>query len=164
MDKRVLIAGTDDDTRIGTDFMDKYPRNSSVKKVDFDTERFPYGDGTFDDVISRKVIMHLKSPEHFLKECYRVLKNEGRIYITADNGIYYGIHILIHNISNSQVNKVYHLFTKEALELWLKEAGFVEISVRYGTIMPDKSIESEVYKDLLKLIDLKPHIIASATK
>lgn len=169
MDKRILVAGCDDELRIGTDFIDKYPKDSNVLKVDLDNERFPYEDDTFDDIYSRMHIAHLKNPEHFLGECYRVLKRDGRIYITTDNAAYYSLLTLTRKQNSSatapQNEKVYHMFSRESLELWLQEAGFTDINVKYAVLNSGiNNLESEIYKDILKLIDLKPHIVAEASK
>lgn len=91
MDKRILVTGYDKELKVGTDFIDKSPKDPKTLKVDLNKDRFPYDDNTFDDIFSRKIIAHLKNPEHFLKECYRVLKKDGRIYLTTDNAAYYGL-------------------------------------------------------------------------
>jgi len=52
------------------------------KKVDlanFETDRFPFEDNTFDVVFSKSVIEHLHNPENFIKESNRILKPGGRI-------------------------------------------------------------------------------------
>ncbi len=59
--------------------------NLVVCKTDFDTDSFPYPDNHFDTVFSKSVIEHLENPEHYLKECLRVLKPGGRlILLTPD--------------------------------------------------------------------------------
>lgn len=64
-----------------------------------------------------------------------------------------------------QENKVYHIFSRESLELWLQEAGFIDINVKYAIITGEiKDLGSEIYRDVLKLVDIKPHIIAEASK
>jgi len=42
-------------------------------------EEMPHSDNTFDFVFSKSLIEHLSSPDHFLNECYRVLKPGGQI-------------------------------------------------------------------------------------
>ncbi|MCD8352160.1 MAG: class I SAM-dependent methyltransferase [Planctomycetaceae bacterium] len=50
-------------------------------ECNFDEDRMPYGDDTFDYVYSQHVIEHLHNPMNFIKECYRVLKTGGFLYI-----------------------------------------------------------------------------------
>lgn len=50
-------------------------------RVNQDLERdvFPLVDGSFDVVFSKSVIEHIRDPNHFMKEMYRVLKPGGRV-------------------------------------------------------------------------------------
>lgn len=50
-----------------------------VKCANFENERFPFEDNTFDMIFSKSVIEHLHNPENFLRESWRVLKPGGRI-------------------------------------------------------------------------------------
>lgn len=52
-----------------------------VKSLDFEKDSFPFNSETFDFVFSKSVIEHLWNPEHFIKECYRILKPKGTIVV-----------------------------------------------------------------------------------
>lgn len=56
--------------------------------LDFDTQPFPYEDGSFDYVFSFEVLEHLMNPLWNLLECRRVLKPEGLIFLTTPKGIF----------------------------------------------------------------------------
>jgi len=49
--------------------------------VNIEKDSFPFNGETFDFVFSKSVIEHLWNPEHFIKECCRVLKPGGKIII-----------------------------------------------------------------------------------
>lgn len=46
---------------------------------------FPFLDCSFDYVVSIEGIEHIESQFSFLKECYRVLKNGGKLFLTTPN-------------------------------------------------------------------------------
>lgn len=50
-------------------------------KCDFDVEALPYDDNTFDHINCLHVLEHLKNPIFFIKECYRILKPGGTLYL-----------------------------------------------------------------------------------
>lgn len=62
------------------DFLDAFKKigldafGIDLKDCDFESERFPSENSTFDFVFSKSVIGHLKNPENFTKEARRVLK------------------------------------------------------------------------------------------
>lgn len=53
-------------------------------KVDFGKE-MPYEDGFFDCILSSNLIEHLEDQYTFIRECYRVLRERGRLVITTPN-------------------------------------------------------------------------------
>lgn len=53
----------------------------SIKYANFEIDRFPFDDNSFDVVFSKSVIEHLHKPDNFLKEIRRVLKPGGRVII-----------------------------------------------------------------------------------
>jgi len=65
---------------------------------DFD-KVFPFKDHTFDYVVAVEVIEHLENPWHFLREINRVLKKEGKLYLTTPN---------VHSLHQ----RIYFLFSK----------------------------------------------------
>lgn len=48
-------------------------------------DKTPFGDSTFDNIVCRSVLHHVESPDAVLKECFRVLKPGGHIYIWETN-------------------------------------------------------------------------------
>lgn len=58
-----------------------------VKLIDIEKDPFPFNREVFDFVFSKSVIEHLWDPEHFIKECYRVLKPGGMIIIMTPDWI-----------------------------------------------------------------------------
>ncbi|MDD5043484.1 MAG: class I SAM-dependent methyltransferase [Patescibacteria group bacterium] len=60
-------------------------KNKQIKTVGGDAEQLPFPDETFDIITAAFLIVHLKNPERFFDEAYRVLKNDGRLVITNIN-------------------------------------------------------------------------------
>lgn len=48
-------------------------------------QRLPFADGEFDAFVTIEGIEHLENPSFFLRECARVIKPEGRIFLTTPN-------------------------------------------------------------------------------
>ena len=61
------------------------PANRTSKKADhhYDGATFPFADSEFDGVIVNQVFEHIFTPELFLAEVRRVLKNEGLLLMTV---------------------------------------------------------------------------------
>ena len=60
---------------------DAYPRGTDFKRADFDNDRLPWPDGSFDRVTCMHVVEHLKNPGHVIAEAFRVLKPGGSLYV-----------------------------------------------------------------------------------
>lgn len=71
-------------TYLGVDVIQS-GREMSLKFPDvfYDGQNLPFGEMTFDGVLCSQVIEHVPNPEHFLKECCRILKTNGKIIVTA---------------------------------------------------------------------------------
>jgi len=52
-------------------------KDDTIKTVIGDMENMPFEDESFDMVFSSMAMVHLKKVDHFLDECYRVLKDDG---------------------------------------------------------------------------------------
>lgn len=52
-------------------------------RCNLNKESIPFEDGTFDAVVAGDVIEHLENPSHFLRECNRVLRSDGRLVIST---------------------------------------------------------------------------------
>ncbi len=48
-------------------------------------QNLPFSDGIFDYVLCSNGIEHLEDPFHFIRECFRVLKEGGKLVITTPN-------------------------------------------------------------------------------
>lgn len=73
----------------GVDISEKHcmrarERGIMVKQADLE-QGIPYEDNLFDLVFAGEVIEHLKDPDFFLQEIYRVLKKNGIVVITTPN-------------------------------------------------------------------------------
>lgn len=64
-----------------SDFSNEKIKNIPISKVDLENEKLPFEDNFFDVVFSKSVIEHMRTPDNFIKECYRVLKPGGRIIL-----------------------------------------------------------------------------------
>lgn len=60
-------------------------KNSRIKTVVGDAEDLPFADNCFDVVAAAFLIVHLKDPERFFDEVYRVLKPGGKFLVTNIN-------------------------------------------------------------------------------
>ncbi len=58
-----------------------YPRGTDFKVADFDRDRFPWPDASFDAITCMHVVEHLQDPTHLIRESHRLLRPGGRIYI-----------------------------------------------------------------------------------
>lgn len=68
---------------------DIYPHNFcgqgiTCAKADLN-QTLPFEDDCFDFVLCSNGIEHLEDPFHFVRECYRILKEKGKILITTPN-------------------------------------------------------------------------------
>jgi SAM-dependent methyltransferase len=82
-------------------------------------ERFPFADGSFDNLFHTEVLEHIYHPEEFLSECRRVLKPSGTMFFTVPFQARY--HYIPHD---------FFRYTPAALERMLTEAGFRQIEIR----------------------------------
>lgn len=83
-----------------------------------DLAAIPLAADSVDRVISVQVLEHVPDPKTVLTEFYRVLKPEGRLYLTVPQGWH----------EHQQPND-YFRFTRYALRSLLNSTGFKEISV-----------------------------------
>ncbi|MGK2963431.1 MAG: class I SAM-dependent methyltransferase [Gemmatimonadaceae bacterium] len=58
-----------------------YPRSTDFRRSDFDRDPLPWSDGLFDGVTCMHVVEHLKDPSHLMREAFRVLAPEGKLYV-----------------------------------------------------------------------------------
>lgn len=89
-------------------------------------EKMPFKGGLFDSVVAGELIEHLKRPEKFVGECFRVLKPKGILVISTPNRA-----SLVNRLTGSYFTNVhFSLFTKP--ELWglLERNGFEVLDFR----------------------------------
>lgn len=60
-------------------------KNLPFKKCDFNFDRFPFDDNSFDAVTSTGVLEHLENPFYFVREIRRILKPGGKFLIIVHN-------------------------------------------------------------------------------
>lgn len=60
-------------------------KNNKIETIVGDAESMPFADGAFDIVTAAFLIVHLKDPERFFDEVYRVLKPDGLFVVTNIN-------------------------------------------------------------------------------
>lgn len=53
--------------------------------IDDEEQAFPFDDGTFDAIIALATIEHIINIDHFLCEIYRLLDDDGYLYLSAPN-------------------------------------------------------------------------------
>ena len=61
-------------------------KNITVKYANLNS-KFPYMDSSFDCICGVEVIEHLENPSFFIKECSRILKDQGYLLVTTPNPI-----------------------------------------------------------------------------
>lgn len=101
-----------------------------------DFNKFPYNfpDEDLDMIISSEVIEHLNNPLRFLKECKRILKDDGQILLTTPNAI--SLAEMASAVKRQQHhNKVYteHLYNwhKGNMQCLVEQAGLSIKEFRY---------------------------------
>lgn len=81
------IIGIDIDRNTINSASDKYGSENCIFQQ-FDGIKIPYGNNTFDAVVSFHVIEHVQDDLSFISEIYRVLKKEGTLIIATPNKTY----------------------------------------------------------------------------
>jgi predicted SAM-dependent methyltransferase len=95
----------------------------------------PFPDETFDEVYSRIFIEHLTNVGFHLRECYRVLKKDGRVDITTDNAecqryYWFGTHTGSYEKKHPGDHH-YSIFTVNHLFNHFEKVGFKNIRIYY---------------------------------
>lgn len=68
--------------------------------IDDEKEPFPFPDGSFDAIIALATIEHVINIDHFISEIYRLLDDDGHLYLSAPN--YSGLLYLLPMIFNGK--------------------------------------------------------------
>ncbi len=103
-----------------TDFKDIFDK-SAKGKHDFvcSLDRIPKKDNTYDSIICTQVLEHVEFPQKVINEFHRILKPDGKLFLTAPQG--WGIHGEPYNFFN---------FTKYGLQSLFTHAGFKIVFIR----------------------------------
>lgn len=91
-------------------------------------QRFP--DNTFDAITLSHVIEHVPDPTETLRECLRILKPAGRIVLITPNGASLSHLLFKESWRGLEPPRHLHIFSMEALQQLLVNAGFIQVSVR----------------------------------
>ena len=127
-------------------------RHLQVKKADVSKEPFPFEDNAFDIVYHKSLIEHLYSPEHLMRETYRVLKPGGRVIILTPDWV-------------SQMKVFYEDFTHcrpydvNSLRDVLQIYGFSEIETELFYQLPAlwRYLGLKIFSKLLQIILSTPN-------
>jgi len=114
--------------------------------------RFP--DNYFDAITAGDILEHIADPKAFLREIYRILKEDGIAYIAVPNlgGFYYSVMGLLAKANHKNYFALpHHLFnfTKKTLGRLLRACGFVPLEIR---LTESKIIEKGIHKKVMECI------------
>ncbi len=93
-----------------------------LRVTDFEKDRYPFNDNTFDIIFSKSVIEHVLNTDHFLNESKRMLKEGGKIIVMCPAW---------ETQSKNFYDDYTHVrpFTTHGLEAALRACGFKEVEV-----------------------------------
>lgn len=183
--KKILNIGCGDD-KYGTDFVDVYPTRKEVIKCNVDDEELPFPDNNFDKVYAKFIFEHMKNQNNFLKKCYKVLKNGGKLVLITDNAGCWVFHFPLkflysmqhyeNTIREGKLDRHYSISTLMHLKNHLTDAGFKNVRIKYmwfenRTITLKNHLLFITMVSIAKIISLflpqknsYPHMIAEAKK
>ncbi|ABR54314.1 Methyltransferase type 11 [Methanococcus vannielii SB] len=103
-----------------TDFEDIFDKSSkSMHSFICNLEKIPKNDNSYDVIINTQVLEHVENPQKVICEFYRILKENGELYLTAP--LLYGVHGKPYNYFN---------FTNYGLKTMFEKAGFNIIYIK----------------------------------
>ena len=88
-------------------------KNSKIETIEGDLEDMPLPDNAFDMVFSSLALVHLKKIEPFLDECYRVLKDDGKLILV---NIHYRKPLVLQDEQGKYIIKCYNHFPRHVRE------------------------------------------------
>jgi ubiquinone/menaquinone biosynthesis C-methylase UbiE len=112
---------------VATDLSKKRIKEASSKVsnvVVSDAQILPFKSESIDVLISIENIEHLENIDKFLKEAYRVLKSNSKLYIKTPNRITYDIFFLIQEKSRKGYFRHKYVLTHRGLKKRMTKVGF----------------------------------------
>lgn len=123
----------------GTHRVDIHPTKTTTQVFDIE-EGLQFEDGFFDEIYERNLLEHLTNVGFHLEECYRVLKEKGRIVLITDNascmryytlGTHTGRYKGHRRYFSDDGDRHFAIFTKEHLKNLFEHAGFKIESIEF---------------------------------
>ncbi|WP_461246720.1 class I SAM-dependent methyltransferase [Treponema sp. R6D11] len=103
----------------------KNERKLDVRNIPLEENHFP--DNSFDVILASHLIEHLNEPKTFLEETYRILKNNGNIFITTPDISGFQSRLFGSRWRSAIFDHLY-LFSRRTLSKMLKTTGFKVVS------------------------------------
>ena len=100
----------------------------TVLRHDLNYKLTGINDEHFDVITHFEVIEHLMNPLLCMEECYRILKPNGRMYLTTPND--YSLIYKLEHLLSRKYGPHFHQFSRSDLLWLLTTAGFKSVSVR----------------------------------
>lgn len=110
------------DEYIGVDWENSFHDQSNVDVFADLTKPFPLADECADTVTSFQLMEHLSEPEKFLRECYRILKHGGKIFLTVP---------FMWHVHEEPYD--YYRYTRYGLKYLLEKTSFIDVSINENT-------------------------------
>lgn len=168
LSKRVKKAYGADISQKALDFIKKRAINEKIKNIELvkiSPNKRALKDNYFDKVIMSEVIEHLENPDLIIKECYRVLKPNGILFVTTPN--YRSFWPILETLSDifkmtpkMRGEQYISKFNKPKLKKILKKSDFKVMKVgTFYTSSPFLSILSSKIADWAFKFETKHEII-----
>jgi SAM-dependent methyltransferase len=114
--KKYFLHTKYESTDIGKEYSDSTNTNHNFL---CSLDKIPVAKNSYDAIINTQVLEHVEDPQKVINEFYRILKNNGKLFLTCPLGG--RVHGEPHN---------YFTFTPYGLELVFKKAGFKVIFIK----------------------------------
>ena len=124
--------------------------DNKIKLIEGNAEELTFKENQFDVVISSSVIQYIKDKNKMISECFRVLKENGIVIITAPNPLFNKIAHKLHYYKKDEEEEslYYKDISLKELTVLLENNNFEVISKRkfilfpFGRLPFEKSIEN----------------------